>query len=164
MKQRIIAVAALVAALSYACGERQPEPVLTASKGHIAIYDAVAAASAAPDVSSVYFTIANAATFPDTLIAVSTAVGTASLHTPVTDSSGVTRMQPLAGLVIPAGASVGLAPGGYHIMLTGLRRPLVAGDSIFLALDLARANLLRFRVPVLTYTEVVEQLEPPSDR
>jgi hypothetical protein len=62
------------------------------------------------------------------------------------------------GLVIPAGASVGLAPGGYHVMLTGLRRPLVAGDSIFIVLDLARANLLRFRVPVLTYTEMVERL------
>ncbi len=163
MKRRIIGVAALVAVLSYACGERQPERVLTASKGHIAIYDAVATASAAPDVSSLYFTIANAATFPDTLIAVSAAAGTASLHTVVTDSSGVTSMRPLVGLVIPAGASVGLAPGGYHVMLTGLRRPLVAGDSIFIVLDLARANLLRFRVPVLTYTEMVERLEPPDN-
>ncbi len=163
MKQRIVGVAALVAALSYACGEHQPERVLTASKGHIAIYDAVATASAAPDVSSVYFTIANAATFPDTLIAVSTAAGAASLHTVVTDSSGVTSMRPLAGLVIPAGASVGLAPGGYHVMLTELPRPLEAGDSIFIALDLARANLLRFRVPVLTYTEMVERLEPPDN-
>ena len=162
MKRRIIGVAALVATLSYACGERRPERVLTASKGHIAIYDAVATASAAPDVSSLYFTIANAATLPDTLISVSTAVGTASLHTVVTDSSGVTRMQPLAGLVIPAGASVGLAPGGYHVMLTELRRPLEAGDSIFVALDLTRGNLLRFRVPVLTYTEMVERLEPPD--
>ena len=163
MKRRIIGVAALVAVLSYACGERQPERVLTASKGHIAIYDAVATASAAPDVSSLYFTIANAATFPDTLIAVSTAAGTASLHTVVNDSSGVTSMRPLAGLVIPAGASVGLAPGGYHVMLTELPRPLEAGDSIFIALDLARANLLRLRVPVLTYTEMVERLEPPDN-
>lgn len=158
MKRHIIGVAALVAALSYACGERQPERVLTASKGHIAIYDAVATASAAPDVSALYFTIANAATFPDSLIGIGTAAGTASLHTVVTDSSGVTSMRPLAGLVIPAGASVALAPGGYHVMLTELRRPLEAGDSIFIALDLTRANLLRFRVPVLTYTEMVERL------
>ena len=158
MKRRIIGVATLVAALSYACGERQAERVLTASKGHITIYDAVATASAAPDVSSLYFTIANAATFPDTLNSIGTAAGTASLHTVVTDSSGVTSMRPLAGLVIPAGASVALAPGGYHVMLTELRSPLEAGDSIFIALDLARANLLRFRVPVVTYTEMVERL------
>ncbi len=163
MKRRIVGVAALVAALSYACGERQPERVLTASKGHITIYDAVATASAAPDVSSLYFAIANAATFPDTLVAVSTAAGKASLHTVATDSNGVTRMQPLAGLVIPAGSSVGLAPGGYHVMLTELRRPLEAGDSIFVALDLTRGNLLRFPVPVLTYTEMVERLEPPDN-
>ena len=162
MKQRTIGVAALVAVLSYGCGERQPERVLTASKGHIAVYDAVATASAAPDVSSLYFTIANAATFPDTLFDISTAAGSASLHTVVTDSNGVTSMRPLAGLVIPPGGSVGLAPGGYHVMLTELRTPLEAGDSIVVALDLARANLLRFRVPVLTYTEMAERLEPPD--
>jgi copper(I)-binding protein len=160
--RRIIPAAFLVAALSYGCGEQPPERVLTASKGHLAVYDAVATASAAPDVSSVYFTIVNAAAFPDTLFDIGTAAGAASLHTVVTDSNGVTRMQPLAALVIPAGSSVSLAPGGYHIMLTELRSPLEAGDSVFVALNLAQGNLLRFRVPVLTYTEMVERLEPPD--
>ena len=76
--RQIVSAAALAAALSYGCGEQPPERVLTASKGHLTVYDAVATASAAPDVSSVYFTIVNAATLPDTLFEIGTAAGTAA--------------------------------------------------------------------------------------
>jgi copper(I)-binding protein len=156
--RRILSIVALTI-VAYACSEQEPERTPTASKGHLAIYDAVATASVATDASSLYFTIGNAAAVPDTLFGVTTAAGTASLHTVVTDSSGMTQMHPLAALVIPAGTLVQLAPGGYHVMLTDLRKPLEAGDTIRVALNLARGNLIRFRVPVLTYTEMLERLE-----
>ncbi len=39
-------------------------------------------------------------------------------------------MQPVAGIPVPAGATVALAPGGYHAMLVELARPLAAGDTL----------------------------------
>lgn len=47
----------------------------------------------------------------------------------MTNEGGVMKMRPLAkGLVIPAGATVKLEPGGYHLMLLKLKRPLAAGE------------------------------------
>ena len=43
----------------------------------------------------------------------------------------VMRMRALPdGLVLPAGTSVVLKPGGLHLMLLGLTRPLSAGDTV----------------------------------
>jgi copper(I)-binding protein len=47
----------------------------------------------------------------------------------MTNEGGVMKMRPLAkGLVIPAGATVKLEPGGYHLMFLKLKKPLVAGQ------------------------------------
>ena len=43
---------------------------------------------------------------------------------------GVMKMFPVDGLDLPAGKTVKLAPGGYHVMLMGLNMPLQAGRSI----------------------------------
>ena len=40
------------------------------------------------------------------------------------------RMREVASVALPHGRSVALAPGGYHIMLIGLKRPLVAGAQV----------------------------------
>lgn len=40
------------------------------------------------------------------------------------------RMREVAAVALPRGRSVALAPGGYHIMLIGLKRPLVAGEQV----------------------------------
>jgi len=49
----------------------------------------------------------------------------------MTMDGGVMRMrEQVDGLALPAGRAVTLAPGGLHIMLTGLRQPLVAGQTI----------------------------------
>jgi copper(I)-binding protein len=43
-------------------------------------------------------------------------------------------MQPVAALPVPANGAVDLDPNGYHIMITGLKRPLVDGEKIPLTL------------------------------
>jgi copper(I)-binding protein len=49
----------------------------------------------------------------------------------VANEGGVMRMHELAaGLEVPAGASIELRPGGYHLMLLDLRRPLRAGEAV----------------------------------
>lgn len=44
------------------------------------------------------------------------------------------RMRQVAALDLPKGRAVALAPGGYHLMLIGLQRPLRAGEQVALTL------------------------------
>ncbi len=49
--------------------------------------------------------------------------------------SGMMMMRELReGLPLPAGQPVALAPGGNHLMLLGVKEPLVAGDTVALTL------------------------------
>lgn len=43
---------------------------------------------------------------------------------------GVMKMREHGQLEVPAGQTVELAPGGLHLMLLGLKKPLVAGESV----------------------------------
>lgn len=56
------------------------------------------------------------------------------IHTMIVDG-GVMRMRPVTGgLVVPAGGQVALKPGGAHLMLIGLKKPLVEEDMVPLTL------------------------------
>jgi len=57
----------------------------------------------------------------------------AELHT-MTMDGGVMRMRPLARLDLPAGKTVNLKPGGFHVMLIDIRRELKAGERVPLTL------------------------------
>lgn len=45
-------------------------------------------------------------------------------------TGGVMRMMRETQVVVPAGGQVAFAPGGLHLMLVGLKRPLRTGDSV----------------------------------
>ena len=66
-------------------------------------------------------------------------------HTPsvheMTMDGNVMRMRPVpGGLALPPGQAVTLQPGGYHIMLEGLKSPLKQGQGIPLHLTFAKSN------------------------
>ena len=65
--------------------------------------------------------------------AASPAAGVVELHEMSMDN-GVMKMRALAKLDLPAGKTVSLKPGSYHIMLTGLKQPLKKGDVLPLTL------------------------------
>lgn len=44
--------------------------------------------------------------------------------------NGVMKMRDLGELEVPAGQAVELTPGGIHLMLMGLKKPLVAGETV----------------------------------
>ncbi|MEW6693937.1 MAG: copper chaperone PCu(A)C [Pseudomonadota bacterium] len=46
----------------------------------------------------------------------------------------VMRMRAIPGLALPAGRPVELKPGGYHVMLMDLKRPLAGGEKVPLTL------------------------------
>ena len=85
-----------------------------------------------------YLTIVSPTT--DRLTAASSPVAKkVELHT-MSMEGGVMRMRPLAALDIPAGQTVALSPGGTHIMLLGLARPLREGQSFPLTLSFEHAG------------------------
>lgn len=95
-----------------------------------------------------YFTVVNDGP-ADRLIGLATAsCRSPELHrTELVD--GRARMVEVAGgLEVPAGGRVELAPGGLHVMLVGLRRDLVPGESFELELRFERAGTVRVPVAV----------------
>ena len=53
------------------------------------------------------------------------------------------------GLTVPAHASVGLAPGGYHLMFTRLTHPLTKGETVKATLNFEHAGPVEVEFPVL---------------
>ncbi|MEN9543535.1 MAG: hypothetical protein RLZZ598_368 [Pseudomonadota bacterium] len=62
------------------------------------------------------------------------------------------QMRPVQALDLPAGKTVEFKPGGYHLMLMGLKQPLKAGDSVPLSLIVETADgrheTLEIKAPV----------------
>ncbi len=52
----------------------------------------------------------------------------------------IMKMRPINVLNLPAGEPVELKPGGYHIMLMGLKAPLAEGDQVDITLQLETAD------------------------
>ena len=99
-----------------------------------------------------YFTVVNAGKEADTLTAVaSPAAARASLHTMTMDGT-MMKMRSIASLPVPAGGTLTLAPGGYHVMLEDLAKPLVKGDRIPLRLTFEKAGAVDVVVNVESIT------------
>jgi len=80
-------------------------------------------------VAGGYLAITNKGLSAERLISFTTDLADQPEIHEMTNEGGVMKMRPLAkGLVIPAGATVKLEPGSYHLMLLKLKKPLTAGQ------------------------------------
>ena len=100
-------------------------------------------------VGAGYMTIVNKGAAPDRLVSVaSPAADKVEIHE-MSMQDNVMKMRELAGgLPIEAGKSVSLAPGGYHLMLLGLKAPLKQGDKIPVTLTFAKAGKVEVTLDV----------------
>jgi periplasmic copper chaperone A len=121
----------------------------TAAADEVAIHDAWARASLGRTrTSAAYMTLEVTGERVDRLIAAASPdAETAELHTHLMDG-GIARMRPVGAIEIAPGAPTVLEPGGLHIMLTGLRRELVAGETLPLSLTFERAGTIELEVPI----------------
>jgi copper(I)-binding protein len=88
-----------------------------------------------------YLTIQNKGAAADKLIGGSSPVaGHVEVHEMAIDNGVMTMRLLKDGLPIPAGQSVKLAPGGYHIMLMELKAPLKKGEKIPVTLKFEKAG------------------------
>lgn len=94
--------------------------------------------AAVGETTAAYMTITNTGDTDLTLTAAETEAEVADaveIHETSMTDEGVMQMRPLIdGLAIPAGESIELRPGSYHIMFLGVQQELVAGDAFALAL------------------------------
>ena len=88
-----------------------------------------------------YLTITNTGAAADYLVSVSSPLaGKAEIHEMKMDD-GVMSMRPLKdGLAIPPGETTLLKPGGFHIMLMKLERPIKKGEAVPITLRFERAG------------------------
>jgi copper(I)-binding protein len=96
-----------------------------------------------------FLTVANGGKAADRLVAAtSPASARVELHT-MSMEGGVMRMrQVTGGLDVPAGGRLELKPGGYHLMLIGLKKPLVRGTTVPVTLQFQRAGKVTVQLKV----------------
>jgi copper(I)-binding protein len=96
---------------------------------------------------AVYLTIVDHGA-PDKLLGAATPVaGMAHLHE-TTMNGNVMQMRPIDGLAVSAKGPVTLTPGGYHLMLMDLKKPLKQGDTFPLTLTFEHAGTVQTSVIV----------------
>lgn len=83
--------------------------------------------------------------------AASPVAGVSEIHEMKMDG-GVMKMGAVPALELPAGQMVELKPGGYHVMLMGLKQQLKAGDQVPLTLTIegrdGKKETLQLSLPV----------------
>lgn len=99
--------------------------------------------------AAAYLTIRNNGSESDVLLGVETAVaGIAEVHE-VVMTDGVARMGPVGQIPIGAGDTIELKPGGLHVMLMKLSKPLKKGENFTMSLVFEKAGRLNVSVPVM---------------
>jgi copper(I)-binding protein len=99
------------------------------------------------DVGVAYFVIDNRGK-NDRLVGASSPVARrAELHLSRMED-GVMRMKPLDAVEVKSGVPTPFEPGGRHVMLTGLKHPLRAGDAFPLVLNFANGGPVKVQVRV----------------
>lgn len=136
-----------VGLLAAACGAPPPP--------ELALSEARAPASTDTLTASAYFTIAGG-DVADTLTGVTASIARSAMVHLSERADGLRRMRHVPSLPIAPGATVRLAPGGYHVMLEHLSRRPEPGDTILLTLTFRHAGVRRLAVPVVRY----EDLQP----
>ncbi|HVE51530.1 MAG TPA: copper chaperone PCu(A)C [Casimicrobiaceae bacterium] len=83
-----------------------------------------------------------------TLVAAASPIATTvEIHEMKTEE-GVMKMRAIDRLALPKDQGVTLAPGGYHVMLMGLAKPVAAGENVPITLTFERKDGSRSTVAV----------------
>ncbi len=95
-----------------------------------------------------FLRLKNAGAAAERVVGASTpAAARVEMHVTTRDGD-VMKMRQVESFDIPAGGSFELKPGGAHLMLTGLRRPLAKGDRVPLTLKLQSGGTLEIELNV----------------
>lgn len=102
----------------------------------------------ASPVAAAYLTLRNDGNKPVRLLRVESPLADKVHWHDMRHDGGVMRMKVRTRVVLPAGERVELSPGGSHLMLLGLKRPLVVGTKVPLLLRFDNRESLRVEAEV----------------
>jgi len=96
-----------------------------------------------------FVTIRNTGTSDDRLVSVSSPLaGRAEIHE-MAMANDVMKMRKLNdGIVVPAGQTVELSPGGLHFMFFNVKKPFAEGDKVPVTLTFEKAGEVSIELPV----------------
>jgi copper(I)-binding protein len=96
-----------------------------------------------------YFTVTNKGKSADRLLSVSTPeAGRAEIHS-MSMKDNVMVMRPVeGGLEIPAGGTLQLEPGHFHLMFMDVKKPFREGDTVPVTLEFQHAGKVEITMPV----------------
>lgn len=101
-------------------------------------------------VAGGFMTITNAGSTDDRLIgAASDAAGRIEIHEMAMEGDVMKMRELEGGLPLPAGETVALQPGGYHVMFMDLAGPLTEGDMVTVTLTFESAGDVEVVMPVM---------------
>lgn len=161
----LAATALVLTATLAACGEEVAEDpaavgtaaAATSAESAVVVGDPwVRATRGAEDtsVTGAFMTLDNPGTEPVALVSASSSVaGMTELHE-MAMVDGEMLMQAVEdGIVLEPGRGKVLEPGGFHVMLMGLRDRLAPGDEVDLSLSFSDGSTQDLVVPVKAFTE-----------
>ncbi|MFM2412695.1 MAG: hypothetical protein RLZZ587_1028 [Actinomycetota bacterium] len=162
---RTSAVAVVIAALAVLSGCAAPaattEPTLTITDVWVRAVPDLADG----DMTGVFMTVENTGTEDVYLTGGTDTTGITETpleaHEVVSNDAGEMVMQ-LAegGILVPAGGSVQLMPGGYHIMYWNLTSPIEVGDTITMTLDVSDGTTIDVSAIAMTLEGGTEKYVP----
>ncbi|MBI5952595.1 MAG: copper chaperone PCu(A)C [Chloroflexi bacterium] len=139
--KKLLLMLIFVTLLVAACGSNMPN--------EIAAKDFWVRSGTKEGNSAAYMLIQNGTSTDDELVGASSdAAQAVEIHLSQMKADGTMEMIQQQSIALPAGKSVELKPGSYHIMLIGLTRDLKSGDEITLTLKFKNRADLTLTVPV----------------
>jgi len=135
----IVGVVLMLAAVMAACGGSSDS-----TTSGLTVSDAWVRSPITPDQpGAAYLVIQNDGTADKLLSVTSDVAQTIELHESMM-SGNMMQMSPVPNIEVPANGKAELKPGGFHMMLIGLTRPLKVGDKVQLTLNFEKAG----KIPV----------------
>lgn len=99
--------------------------------------------------TAAYVAINNSSDQADELLAVwSPAINSMSVHQ-TKQVNGLLKMLAAEDTTIPANGQLVMQPGGYHMMLMGLDKPLVENDTILICFKFKHAGIVHVNFPIV---------------
>lgn len=110
-------------------------------------------------VTGAFMILHNADTEARAVVAAETAVaGVVELHTHES-KGGMMQMRQVPQIEIAAGSTTRLKPGGLHVMLIDMKKPLKEGDVVDIILILDNGEKLAVAAPVMSVTDGMQMNE-----
>lgn len=150
------------AAQAQAIEMTRPTDAPAVTMGGLVVTQAVVPEPASMTEAAAYLVFKNDTPQADTLVAVAADLATRAEVHETMGTGEMRHMMAMQALPLPARSEVRMTPGGIHIMLHDLRRPVKAGDTITLYLSLARAGALEAQATVVPYAELERALAAPD--